>query len=120
MYDFGLLLKQLRIKKGYSQKQVAERIHRSRTSISQYESNEKLPPLPVLVDLASLFNVSLDYLVGLEKKKHVLVDDFTERQITVMETLAEEFRDKSQLHKSGLTERQQEIFNLLLVEFNDK
>lgn len=120
MFDFGLLLKELRVKKGYSQEQVADKIHRSRTSISQYESNEKLPPLPVLIDLASLFHVSLDYLAGLEKKKYLLVDDLSERQINVIETLAEEFRDKPSLPRSGLSQRQQELLNILLVEFNDK
>ena len=39
MYDFGLLLKQLREDKGLTQQQLAERINRNKTVISKYENN---------------------------------------------------------------------------------
>lgn len=37
MYDFGLLLKELREEKGLTQAQLAEKINRTKTMISKYE-----------------------------------------------------------------------------------
>lgn len=57
-------LKQLRLDKNLSQKQLATEIHISDRNYQRYEYGEREPVSSVLVALADYFDVSLDYLVG--------------------------------------------------------
>ena len=78
-----------------------------------------MPPLSILTDFAVIFNVSLDYLVGIDKNEMVSIDGLTEQQKQVLQTIVLEFRDNSS-KGAGLTDRQQEILNILMKEFSKK
>ncbi len=119
MFDFGLRLRGLREKHKLSQEQLGRRVDRSKSVISSYENNLKLPPLSILVDFAAIFNVSLDYLVGIDKNEMVSIAGLTEQQKQVLQTIVFEFRDHSS-QGTGLSERQQEILNILMKEFSKK
>ncbi len=119
MFDFGLRIRELREKHHLSQEQLGRRVERSKSVISSYENNLKIPPLHILVDFAVIFNVSLDYLVGIDKTEMVSVDGLTEQQKQVLQTLVFEFKDTS-VKGAGLTNRQQEILNILMKEFSKK
>ncbi len=120
MYDFGELLKELRISKGLSQAQLSKKIHKSKTVISNYENNLKTPPLDTLCDLALLYNVSLDYLAGIERKQSIVVDGLTENQKSIIQKAVAEFRNKPVVHQPGLSPNQQDIINSFIVEFSSK
>lgn len=53
-----------REKVGLSQSEVARRIGATQAAISYFEQGLKIPSVPVLLNLARLYNVSMDYLVG--------------------------------------------------------
>lgn len=59
-------LKELRIEKGVGQVELAAAIDVSKGIISLWENELREPKLSNLVSLAQYFNVSIDYLVGLE------------------------------------------------------
>ena len=63
--NLGSKLKTLRMKNQLSRKQVAELIGISVSMIGFYENSERLPSLPILVKLASLYKVSVDYLLDI-------------------------------------------------------
>ncbi len=65
MYDLGLRLKQVRMQRGMTQKSLARQINKSVSAVSSYESNAQMPPLDVLVSIAAVLRVSLDFLVDL-------------------------------------------------------
>lgn len=44
--------------------QLAKSVHVSSSSISEYERNTMSPSLPVLIELADYFDVSVDFLLG--------------------------------------------------------
>jgi len=67
MVDFGTILKQLHLSTGMTQKEVAEKIGITKSVISYYELQERRPSLEILVKLASMFNVSADYLLSIER-----------------------------------------------------
>lgn len=69
MYDFGPRILKLRKERGLSQKDLAQKIGISNSSLGNYENDLGVPPLNVAEDLADAFNVSLDYLVSGEKPK---------------------------------------------------
>lgn len=65
MERFGEILTELRQDRAWTQRQLAERLHISIGTISNYENNNHLPDVEKFIDLASLFGVSTDYLLGL-------------------------------------------------------
>lgn len=61
---FPEILKELREKKGFTQKQLAEALYLSKTTISQYENGTHTPSIETFIKLADIFDVSIDYLLG--------------------------------------------------------
>ena len=61
----GKRLKELRNEKGLTQKEVAEKLGLHSVTYLHYEKDEREPPLKVLAELATFFEVSTDYLLGL-------------------------------------------------------
>lgn len=57
-------LKDLRISKGLSQKQLSSEIGVSDRNYQRYEYGEREPVASTLIALADYFDVSIDYLVG--------------------------------------------------------
>ena len=82
MIYFGDKIKALRLEKGWTQQQLAEKVELVNASISAYEQGAKFPSVEVLIKLCSLFHVSADYLLGLsdsmELKMSALTDDQTQ------------------------------------------
>ena len=60
---YGARIKQLRISKGLTQEQLAERINISRTYEAKIESGAQVGPVELAVELAEIFDVSLDFLL---------------------------------------------------------
>ena len=54
----------LRIEKGLSQKQLAEKVNVSQQSINKYENHDVEPNTETLCLLADFFETSVDYLIG--------------------------------------------------------
>lgn len=119
MFDFGLRLQELRMSRNLSQEALGKKIERSKSVICAYENNLRIPPLEVLTDIAVFFNVSLDYLVGIDKNEMVSVEGLNEQQKEIIYTLIHEFKS-GKSNCPGLSDKQQEILNKVLVELNKK
>lgn len=61
---FPEILKKLREDHDYTQQQLADALHVSKNSISHYELKVSMPSIDVLIEMAGIFDVSLDYLLG--------------------------------------------------------
>lgn len=59
-------LKELRLERGYTQKQIAELLKINSVTYLHYEKGQREPPLSLLADMAILFDVSVDYLLGIK------------------------------------------------------
>ena len=119
MFDFGLRIRELREQHKMSQEQLGRKVERSKSVISSYENNIKIPPLSILVQLAVVFNVSLDYLVGIDKNEMISVNGLSNPQKEILQTLVVEFSEKTHI-ADGLSVRQQSILNALMKEFAKK
>ena len=62
--NFNTRLKNLRLSKGLSQKELADKLNVGRTTVCEYERGKIVPKQEGLLELASFFNVSIDYLTG--------------------------------------------------------
>ncbi|MCD8396323.1 MAG: helix-turn-helix domain-containing protein [Lachnospiraceae bacterium] len=47
----------------YTQEEVSKRLNIQRTTYCNYEQGKRLPPLDIIIRLARLYNVSVDYLL---------------------------------------------------------
>ena len=59
----GEKLMRLRKKQGYSQQEVADKLSVSRQTISNWECDQALPAVDKAMELAQLYNISLDDLM---------------------------------------------------------
>ena len=57
------MLKTLRKKNRITQKELAEALHISQTSVSKYERGESEPDLEMIIKMSDFFGVSIDEFV---------------------------------------------------------
>lgn len=57
-------IKELRLKKRYTQKQIADKIGITRPAYTAYESGKRQPDFETLTKLSKIFGVTTDYLLG--------------------------------------------------------
>ncbi len=60
-------LKNLRKEFAFSQKQMADKLHISQQTYSDYENCKTEPTSETLIDIANIFDVSIDELLGREE-----------------------------------------------------
>lgn len=84
MVDFSQRLKQLRTDKHLTQKQVAARIGVTASMVSSYETDIRLPSYEVMLRLADLFGVRVDYLLGREEGRYADLSCLTEEEAAVI------------------------------------
>ena len=61
--SYGARIRQLRISKGLTQEQLAEKINVSRTYIVKIENGVQIGPIEIAIELAMFFDVSMDFLL---------------------------------------------------------
>ncbi len=66
----GDRLKELREKRGYSREKLADLLGVGFSNIYRYEAGRNDPSSEIVKRMAELFNVSVDYLVGLTDEPH--------------------------------------------------
>ena len=80
---FGERLRELRTEHEYTQDTLGEKFGVSPKTIGSWERGTREPPMDVISKMASLFDVSTDYLLGLSANRQPLSknsDDLTENQ----------------------------------------
>ncbi len=86
---FGENLKTLRKQKGFSQEELATRLHVVRQTISKWEKNLSVPDADSLIRLAEILEVSVSELLGAKiKKENNTTDAFAEQLSRINEQLA--------------------------------
>ena len=70
---FGLRLKELRKQKGWTQKELANKVDIHFSQLNKYECGMHIPPIEKLIQLSNGFRVTLDYLImGNQEKQQTL------------------------------------------------
>lgn len=92
MRDFSEIAKELRESKHLTQTQLAQRMWVKKSIISAYETDARPPSLDMLIKYAKEFNVSADYLLGIEAEKTLNVDGLNNEQINILKSLIYEFK----------------------------
>lgn len=77
---FGDRVKQVREAHNYSQVQLATILHVSRQTVSNWENNNIMPSIEMLIKLADLFGVSTDFLLERDNRRSLDITGLTEIQ----------------------------------------
>jgi transcriptional regulator with XRE-family HTH domain len=64
--SLGHRIKLCRLSKGFTQLDLAHLLGMKRENVSGYENGRIIPPSTVIIALSKIFNVSSDFLLGLE------------------------------------------------------
>lgn len=85
-------IKELRQARGWTQADLARRLGVTRNGVNSWEQGLSMLSPASLVDLARLFSVSTDYLLGVERLNTVNVTGLDERDVAILAELADRLR----------------------------
>ncbi len=88
-------IKHLREQNGLTQSMLARKMGVTRSSVNAWEMGISTPSTQYLIELAGLFNVSTDYLLGIESTSTISVDGLDDEEISVVHVLVEHLRKKA-------------------------
>lgn len=95
--DLPNKLKESRLKYGYSQREVADRLQISPSIVSGYETGERTPSVDNLISLSYLYKCSTDYLLGKDSTDFeftIDVSGLTHDEVHALNLLVEAIRKK--------------------------
>ena len=86
-------MRALREARGWTQAELARRLNITRNGVNSWEQGLSMPSPACLVDLAKLFSVSTDYLLGVERLEAVNVTGLDEKDVAILAQLADRLRE---------------------------
>ena len=90
----GLRINELRTAYGWSQVELAKRLNISKQTVSNWENENIQPSIEMLVNVANLFRVSTDYLLGLNDVPYLNVDGLPLSFVAHLSQIIEDYRNK--------------------------
>ena len=96
--EFGIKLKELRLNAGLTQQQLATQLGITKSVVSYYELQERYPSPEVLINIAYLFHVSTDYLLGIEKNYSLDTSGLNAKDIHLVSMMVEHLRNKNNIN----------------------
>ena len=84
---FGERFKSLRLSRGINQVEMAKIFGVTKQSVSNWENENIMPSVDMLVKIADFFNVSTDFLLGLTDKHALNTDGLSELQIAHIQAI---------------------------------
>lgn len=83
----------LRTQNGMSQIKLADILGKSKQSISNWENNNILPSIDMLVKLSDIFQVSTDYLLELDDRRRLDITGLTDEQLEHIQLIINDMRN---------------------------
>lgn len=113
---FNENLKTIRKAKGYTQEELAIKIHVVRQTISKWEKGLSVPDADVLSKLADVLEINVSELLGSEIKEETNKNEVSEQLAKISEQLALKNRRHKRIWKViGVTLLAVIVINMLLV-----
>ena len=88
----GKRVNELREARGWSQVRLAAELNVSKQTVSNWENGNILPSVDMLVRISRVFNVSTDYILGLESVPRLNVTGLSENVIAHISLLIDDYR----------------------------
>jgi len=88
-------IKALREQKGFTQTELSKQLGITRSSVNAWEMGISVPSTQYIVELSDIFDVSTDYLLGVDSSASISVAGLTEDDIQIIHALIEHLREKN-------------------------
>ena len=89
---FGDMIKNLRQSRSLNQVQLAVSLNVSKQTVSNWENNNILPSIEMLVKISQFFSVSTDYLLELDSRSYIEVTDLTDVQLAHVRQIIDDIK----------------------------
>ncbi len=83
----------LRERNGYTQVSLATKLGITRSSVNAWEMGISIPSTQCLIQLASLFNVSIDYILCISSDNVLNIEGLNESEIEIINSLVNYFKE---------------------------
>ena len=80
IYILNEKIRELRIAHGYNQVDFAKKLGVTKQCVSNWENDNVLPSIEMLVKIADIFKVKTDFLLGREPERSIDISGLTEEQ----------------------------------------
>lgn len=80
-------IKELRERAGYSQAELARRLNVTRSSVNAWEMGISVPTTVYIVEMAQLFRVTTDYILGVSHEYTISLDGLDYNEINLIYNL---------------------------------
>lgn len=87
-------IKELREASNLTQTELSKKLGITRSSVNAWELGISVPSTTYLIELAQLFHVSTDYLLGLSTNNTIDVSQLSEKEIVLVYELVEYFKSQ--------------------------
>ena len=91
---FGDVIKKLRTSYNYSQVKLAEELNVSKQTVSNWENNNILPSIEMLIKIAHFFSVSTDYLLELDDRKYIEVTGLSDNHLAHIQQIINDIQGR--------------------------
>lgn len=92
---FGNRIEKLRTSYNWTQVQLAQKLNVSKQTVSNWENNNILPSVEMLIKLSKIFSVSTDYLLSLDNREYMEITGLTDIQKTHIQLLINDLQKKN-------------------------
>ena len=91
----GDIVKSLRLSRNMSQVQLASELSVSKQAVCNWENNNILPSVDMVVKISQFFSVSTDYLLELDDhRRYIEVSGLSEKQLAHVQQIINDIREK--------------------------
>ena len=88
-------IKALREQKGLTQTELSKLLGITRSSVNAWEMGISVPSTQYIVELANIFHVSTDYLLGINTSASISVAGLTDKDIELINSIILHLKDKN-------------------------
>lgn len=92
---FGDKIKILRHSYNLSQVKLAEQLKVSKQTVSNWENNNILPSIEMLINIAKFFSVSTDYLLELDNRNYIEITGLSQTQLSHIQQIIQDILENS-------------------------
>lgn len=87
-------IKDIRDKNGLTQEELARKMSITRSSVNAWEMGISMPSPENLVRLSDIFNVSTDYILGVDNRETVSIDNLSDEEKKIVYELVKILKKK--------------------------
>ena len=87
-------IKALRIKSGLSQVEFARHLSVTKQCVSNWENDNVLPSIEMLIKISDYFGVTTDYMLGRSSELYLHVDGLTEDQVLHLTQIINDIKNR--------------------------